>query len=425
MKNIMHLCSLNRSIVWGPDGWKKVVVAIVADGRADVHPRVLDCLAAMGVYQDGIAQGAVDDHPVQAHLFEYSTQLSLNPKLRFRGAERGVVPIQILFCLKERNLKKINSHRWFFEAFCPTLNPNVCVLVDAGTRPEPKSIYHLWKAFDKNPRVGGACGEICADPKGKWGLGWSLLNPIVAAQNFEYKISNILDKTTESLFGFVSVLPGAFSAYRYQALLNDEYGRGPLGSYFRGETPLGNDPDVFTSNMYLAEDRILCFELVAKAHAAWTLQYVKSARAWTDVPSGLAEFISQRRRWLNGSLFAGMYALIHVGQMCRSGHSFVRKFWLLVLDTYHILDLIVSWLSVANFYLFFRIITTSLEDPKVNLHGIAVWNTITKYVYIAALGLVFVCSLGNRPKSAKWKYTTASVIFSIRTCACPFHRAAG
>lgn len=30
----------------------------------------------------------------------------------------------------------------------------------------------------------------------------------VAAQNFEYKITNILDKPTESLFGYISVLVG-------------------------------------------------------------------------------------------------------------------------------------------------------------------------------------------------------------------------
>ena len=48
--------------------------------------------------------------------------------------------------------------------------------------------------------------------------------------------------------------------------------------------------------MYLAEDRILCFEIVAKKREAWTLKYVKSAKASTDVPTSVPEFISQRRR---------------------------------------------------------------------------------------------------------------------------------
>ncbi len=58
--------------------------------------------------------------------------------------------------------------------------------------------------------------------------------------------------------------------------------------------------------MYLAEDRILCFELVAKIHSRWVLKYVKAARAYTDVPERLPEFISQRRRWLNGSFFGNV-----------------------------------------------------------------------------------------------------------------------
>ena len=36
--------------------------------------------------------------------------------------------------------------------------------------------------------------------------------------------------------------------------------------------------------MYLAEDRILCWELVSKRGGSWILHYVKSAYAVTDVP---------------------------------------------------------------------------------------------------------------------------------------------
>ena len=56
-------------------------------------------------------------------------------------------------------------------------------------------------------------------------------------------MSNILDKPLESVFGYISVLPGAFSAYRYKALQNDHKGRGPLASYFKGETMHGGGAD--------------------------------------------------------------------------------------------------------------------------------------------------------------------------------------
>lgn len=281
MKNIAHFCSRTKSRTWGDNGWQKIVVCVVSDGRAKIHPRTLDALAAMGVYQHGIAKNFVNQKAVQAHVYEYTTQVSLDSDLKFKGAEKGIVPCQMIFCLKEKNLKKLNSHRWFFNAFGKALNPNVCILLDVGTRPGNTSLYHLWKAFDTDSTVAGACGEIKA-MKGKWGR--NLLNPLVASQNFEYKMSNILDKPLESVFGYITVLPGALSAYRYHALQNDETGHGPLSQYFKGETLHGQGADVFTANMYLAEDRILCWELVAKRGERWVLRYVRSCTGETDVP---------------------------------------------------------------------------------------------------------------------------------------------
>lgn len=284
MKNIAHFCSRSKSRTWGEQGWQKIVVCIVSDGREKIHPRTLDALSAMGVYQHGIAKNYVNQRAVQAHVYEYTTQVSLDSDLKFKGAEKGIVPCQMIFCLKEKNQKKLNSHRWCFNAFGKALNPNVCILLDVGTKPGSNSLYHLWKAFDTDSNVAGACGEIKAQ-KGKWGS--NLLNPLVASQNFEYKMSNILDKPLESVFGYITVLPGALSAYRYHALLNDETGHGPLSQYFKGEVLHGQHADVFTANMYLAEDRILCWELVAKRGESWVLKYVKNCTGETDVPGEL------------------------------------------------------------------------------------------------------------------------------------------
>ncbi|GAA5827776.1 hypothetical protein JCM5353_006413 [Sporobolomyces roseus] len=418
MKNIAHLCKRKKSQTWGPDGWKKVVVCIVADGRKAIHPRVLDCLSALGIYRDGLATNQIDDKPVQAHVYEYTTQMSIAPDLTFKGLEKGIVPVQMMFCLKENNAKKINSHRWALQAFAPQLDPNVVMLLDVGTKPGDRSLYHLWKAFDMNSNVGGACGEIVAQ-KGRFWL--SLLNPLVAAQNFEYKISNILDKPTESIFGYISVLPGAFSAYRYIALKNDELGRGPLASYFKGEHLAGHDADLTTSNMYLAEDRILCWELVAKRGDAWILKYVKSATGETDVPDTVAEFINQRRRWLNGSFFASTYALTHTMQLFGTQHSRRQVFFLLIQAIYNLCQVVFAWFGLGNYAIFFflswqsPVLTTSLQDKTFKISHIEIANTIMQYLYTGTVIACFLFSMGNRPKAARWKYIAAMVSFALTT----------
>ena len=72
MKNIAHLTARKQSKVWGAESWKKIVVCIVADGRRTVHPRVLDCLTALGVYQGDYMKNMVNDRPVTGHMFEYT-----------------------------------------------------------------------------------------------------------------------------------------------------------------------------------------------------------------------------------------------------------------------------------------------------------------------------------------------------------------
>ncbi|KAG9051636.1 Chitin synthase, class 1 [Tulasnella sp. UAMH 9824] len=412
IKNVAHLCTRDRSKTWGKDGWKKVVVCIVSDGRQKINSRTLSVIAAMGIYQDGVGKNVVNKKPVTAHIYEYTTQVTVTPELRLHGSERGTVPVQVIFCLKEKNQKKINSHRWFFNAFGPVLLPNVCVLLDVGTMPGPTSIYHLWKAFDINSNVGGACGEIVA-LKGKYGL--NLLNPLVAAQNFEYKMSNILDKPLESVFGYISVLPGAFSAYRYIALQNDSVGEGPLQKYFLGEKMHGADADIFTANMYLAEDRILCWELVSKRGGAWILHYVKSAYAVTDVPDQVPELISQRRRWLNGSFFAAVHSTVKFGYIYRSEHTFARKAWIHVEMFYQLFNLIFSWFALGNYYVSFFILAGAIEDPSFGLKGIHVLNDILKYLYLGLLVMCFLLSMGNRPQGAKWAYTIAIIGFGVIT----------
>jgi chitin synthase len=160
------------------------VVTLIADGLGPMDTHVLDVLATLGVYQDGILKKAVDDKPTVAHIFEVSylalirgskltsstlpncqlTQLLslysliLGIQTTWSAQEHSQscraddqVPVQIIFVLKQENTKKINSHRWLFNAIGKQLKPETCVLLDAGTKPGHKAIYHR-----KLPDTGGA-----------------------------------------------------------------------------------------------------------------------------------------------------------------------------------------------------------------------------------------------------------------------------
>ncbi|KAI9142080.1 chitin synthase-domain-containing protein [Paraphysoderma sedebokerense] len=418
--NIKYMSERKGSPFYGPDGWKNIVICIVSDGRSKINKNVLNILAAMGCYQEGMVQSKFGDKDTSAHVFELSTCTMVNPKMEIVGTKQGIVPMQVIFCLKEKNQKKINSHRWFFNAFGPVLNPSVCVLIDVGTKPRKEAIYRLWKCFDENAQIGGACGEICVEYDNLL----HLATPLIAAQNFEYKMSNILDKPLESVAGYISVLPGAFSAYRYEALKG-----APLDAYFLGEKLHGSGGDVFSANMYLAEDRILCFELVAKKNDDWLLYYEKDSKADTDVPDNFPEFISQRRRWLNGSTFALLYALINWTRLFGSGHNFIRLLIIVLEFVYMFVNFIFGYFAVANFYLAFAFLgqgfSGAIRDPNVETPGLPKGDTaalvydfifgVLKPLYVLTIVACFVTSLGNRPQGSKSLYTVAIWVFSIIT----------
>ncbi|KAJ3006441.1 UNVERIFIED_CONTAM: Chitin synthase, class 1, partial [Siphonaria sp. JEL0065] len=417
MDNIAYLCGLNGRKGWHSESWKDIVVVIVQDGVKPCNTRTLDVLGAMGCYMEGLQRSNVNGKDVQVHLYEFTTQVRIDHTLipQFVSAQantKTIVPMQTIFLLKEKNGKKINSHRWFFNAVCKVLDSEVCILLDIGTKPSKESFYHLYRAFERNQNVAGACGEITPDlgPGQK-----NLMNPLVAVQNFEYKISNILDKPLESMFGFIAVLPGAFSAYRYQALQGK-----PLEMYFKGEKLHNNEnfgkPNVSESNMYLAEDRVLCFELVMKHNKSYILKYVKSARAETDVPTEISDLLKQRRRWLNGAFFASAYSIGNFMRIFQSSHFVMRKVLLLLETGYNALSMVFTWFSISSLYCcFFYLLNIAstynmasctsgaldspAKDPFYPYGGTI--SSVLRGVYIAAFFSMVILSLGAKPGTVK------------------------
>jgi chitin synthase len=201
----------------------------------------------------------------------------------------------------------------------------------------------------------------------------------------------------------------------------------PLEQYFHGDHTLSarlgkkgiEGMNIFKKNMFLAEDRILCFELVAKAGSKWHLTYVKTSKAETDVPEGAPEFISQRRRWLNGSFAASIYSLMHFGRMYSSSHNIIRMFFFHVQLIYNIMSLITSFFGLCNFWLTTSVIMNLVGNPEPGKRpwpfgrGTPIVNTVLKYLYLAFLLLQFILALGNRPKGSKYTYLLTMCVFAV------------
>jgi chitin synthase len=338
----------------GADKWKEWAVCIVSDGRLKANKDTLKYAQALGTFDNNLMEehALQRDLDVRMHLFEVS----------LKAFDEGFPTLQTIFALKEHNGGKLDSHLWFFNAFADQMNPKYTMLLDVGTQPEPKALYKLVMAMENNNNIAGVCGEICPGIEGSDGVVTKTLfttNAVVAAQIFEYKTSHILDKALECALGFISVLPGAFSGYRYKAIREEE-GKGPLVEYFKSITTPMSELGAFKANMYLAEDRILCFELVARKGCDWKLEYVKNAVAVTDVPDTLTTLIGQRRRWLNGSLFAMLYAVLNFGRFIEeSSHSMVFKFWVTIEFAYQCVTLLLNWFLCANFFLAFYFLIKS------------------------------------------------------------------
>jgi chitin synthase len=70
MENIRDICNLRGSEFWdkGSAAWQKIVVCLLFDGVAPCDPDVLDVLATVGVYQDGVMKKDVDGIHTVAHI---------------------------------------------------------------------------------------------------------------------------------------------------------------------------------------------------------------------------------------------------------------------------------------------------------------------------------------------------------------------
>jgi cellulose synthase/poly-beta-1,6-N-acetylglucosamine synthase-like glycosyltransferase len=513
-----------RAGPFGALAWERIAVCVVCDGRvrgegADQVPIFIDSRqtspkSARGAgawsrpelfaekynlwndeaVRNSLAVDGGGGDRVEMHLFEKlcdAAWMEAPARKDFFAEELRGTPMQMMLAVKELNTaSKLDSHLWFLRAFAARLDPSYVFFVDAGTEPRPGAICNMLCALEQNEHCAGVCGEIAiarrtapcdADVKDSS----FYTNLVIAAQKFEYKAAHLLDKTLESTCGFIPVLPGAFSGYRFGAISTPSRGAvshqghgmadtrpSPLAKYFEelklplelgeGEEDDGAEyefpewsemreadgtrkqaqhsdrnllryngrqssisegvfrpsssssqraslihegslrlqerqmrqgaPGLSKANMYLAEDRILCYELLASANKRWTMKFVAGAVAFVDPVDSLMGLLGQRRRWLNGSLFATMHYLRNFWHDIRgTAHSRARKAALGAQWCYSVLTMMCTMTLLANFYLCLHF-TVTMTFPN------HIASSTLDWIYLGTFAMLIVTSLSDDMK---------------------------
>lgn len=323
-----------------------------------------------------------------AHCFMQKVNFTDNPK----------TILNFIFCVKHKNKRKLNTHLWFFGGFCEYFNPNFVMLIDVGTMPLPNSLFYLYEAMAVQDDLAGCCGEIRPMEPSIWKI-------VVPAQVVEYKFSHIFDKALESVLGYITVLPGAFSAYRWEALKGEPLWKDYFKSICHPELM-----NAFNSNIYLAEDRVLCLSLISKRNCNYLTRYVKKSVAETDVPETISSLLSQRRRWINGSWFSLVDSIKKCGKIYESSHNSCRKCIFSFQMAYYVITVIFSWVMVGSFYIAIKVIIKETITYNTNLFNAA---DVLMLMYLILLIFIFVMSLGVRPSRVETYYKIIAMFFGV------------
>jgi hypothetical protein len=160
--------------------------------------------------------------------------------------------------------------------------------------------------------------------------------------------------------------------------------------------------------MYLAEDRILCFEIFAKADHKYTLHFVRDSIAETDVPVTVVGLLKQRRRWLNGTFFASLYSILNFQRILfESSHALLRKSMVSFLFSYYFMQLLATFFLVSGFYLAVCFTLVLVLGPS------SIGTFVLQTAFNLLIFLQFLFALADKPTNLEAYYNAMYVAMGL------------
>lgn len=352
-----------------------ITICIIADGIEQLSQSVLEYAERLGVYFDG---GKMRKQADGLHIVESKVKISelifnkLKPEIEYKIDPE----IRILFCVKGKNAGKLDSHWWFYEKVCPYLSPEICFQVDVGTTLDKAAIYNMYRCFENNAAFTTAAVAStvlldCDKP----------LDLHASFQCGEFAIEKSLIFPSEELFGYLSVIPGQFSGVLWSAMQGQQYAlKTPKSQYLKGMKCESG----FEKTKFLAEDRVLGYELLADEKANNRLVYAPSAVAYTDKCESLNELLKQRRRWVNSSFICRTWMMKNIFEYAK--HPALSMFKQMQVYASSLNLLAYQWLDLFMPLLSFLLLQQTAHSLSIHV-GTGLLSEDQKWVVLIAIAI--------------------------------------
>ena len=163
------------------------------------------------------------------------------------------------------------------------------------------------------------------------------------------------------------------------------------------------------------------------------MTYIPDAKAFTDAPQNLTILMKQRRRWMNGALFAALRVIGNIQNMlsCSRGtHGLVRQTGMFFYMLYFLTMQFFGFLLIGSFYEsirlffgdFFQTLTDTAEFKKMSPGLWEFFNTsdfgfvsIFSFGYITLLVGTLFFSIYIPINKAVWYFRIIATVFSTFT----------
>ena len=174
----------------------------------------------------------------------------------------------------------------------------------------------------------------------------------------------------------------------------------------------------------------MCLQIFIKKRSGFYLTYIPDAKAVTDAPDTLLVLMKQRRRWMNGALFAAWRVIRNftsmIGIRHRNKHPCYRLMGMLLFMVYMILNQLLQFFIVGSFFVAVKIFFKQYFSQVVFAHsekltsffqdtGNFTFATVFSLLYVLLLIFTAVVSVGTPLDKSIFFFRIIGAIFAILT----------